>query len=85
MPWEREYHGGAEVVPKRENGDCIHLVAEGCALFGKPERPQVCRNFDCRHKLVEWNARGRPELEEGLSNVIWAALKLVGDSKRAAS
>lgn len=75
MPWERERYG-SDRVPKKENGDCIHLVEEGCELFGKPERPHVCRTFDCRQKLAEWNARGRPELGD-LAPVIWAALKIV--------
>ena len=75
MPWERERYG-ADEVPKKENGDCVHLGEAGCLLFGKPERPYVCRTFDCRNKLREWNARGRPELSPGLGPVIWAALKL---------
>ena len=77
MPWEKEKHGGVDVVPKKENGDCVYLADEGCSLFDKPERPHVCRLFDCRNKLVEWNARGRPELSEELAPVIWAALKIV--------
>ena len=76
MPWEKEKHGGVDVVPKKENGDCIYLE-NGCSLFEKPERPHVCKTFDCRQKLAEWNARGRPSLDEGLSPVIWAALRLV--------
>jgi hypothetical protein len=83
MPWEREAHGGATQIAKKENGDCIHLVAEGCALFGKPERPYVCRTFDCRNKLAEWHARGRPEMDDELAPVIWAALKLVGKEQHA--
>ncbi len=75
MPWEQERHG-VKVLPHKENGDCIHLTEGGCALFGKPERPYVCRTFDCRQKLAEWDARGRPELEADLAPVIWAALKL---------
>jgi hypothetical protein len=77
MPWEKEKHGGVDVVPKKPNGDCIYLAEDGCSLFGKPERPFVCMTFDCRNKLAEWNARGRPELDEGLAPVIWAALKIV--------
>lgn len=77
MPWEKEDHGGVDMVPKKENGDCIHLVENGCELFGKPERPYVCRMFDCRQKLMEWDARGRPELDEKLAPVIWAAIKIV--------
>ena len=76
MPWEKEKHGGVDVLPHKENGDCIYLVDAGCSLFGKPERPQVCRQFDCRDKVNEWNARGRPQLNDGLSAVIWAGIKL---------
>lgn len=76
MPWEKEKHGGVDEVPKKENGDCIHLVEAGCALFGKPERPYVCMTFDCRNKVREWDARGRPEIEPGMAAVIWAGIKL---------
>ena len=82
MPWEKEKHGGVDVIPKKENGDCIHLVEEGCALFDKPERPFVCKTFDCRNKVVEWNARGKPTLDEGLAPVIWAGLRLIGETRR---
>ena len=81
MPWEKEAHG-TDMVAKKENGDCIHLVNEGCALFGKPERPYVCRTFDCRNKLNEWVARGRPELSQEVAPVIWAALKLPKNTRR---
>ena len=77
MPWEKEHHGGVDVIGKKENGDCVYLGSDGCVLFGKPERPQVCKTFDCRQKLAEWDARGRPELKEDMSAVIWAALRLV--------
>ena len=77
MPYEREMHGGVSKLPHKENGDCIYLAEEGCSLFGKVERPYTCRMFDCRNKLREWNARGRPELSEDLAPVIWAALKRV--------
>lgn len=76
MPWEKEKHGFVDVLPHKENGDCIYLVDEGCSLFGKPERPFVCRQFDCRNKLAEWVARGKPELSTEMAPVIWAALKL---------
>jgi len=76
MPWEKDKHGGVSVVPKRDNGDCTYLVDEGCSLFGKPERPYVCKTFDCRKKLREWNARGKPELDAGLSAVIQAAMRI---------
>jgi hypothetical protein len=82
MPWEKDAHGGVDVVPKKENGDCVYLVDEGCSLFEKPERPYVCKTFDCRNKVAEWNARGRPELDEGLAPVIWAGLRLVGEARR---
>lgn len=76
MEWEKDKHGGVDRVPHKENGDCVYLVAEGCSLFNKPERPYVCKTFDCRNKLSEWNARGRPELPAELSPVIWAALRI---------
>ena len=76
MPWEKEKHGGWDVVQKKENGDCVYLEEAGCSLFGKPSRPFVCMTFDCRNKLIEWDARGRPELEPELAPVIWAAIKL---------
>lgn len=78
MPWEKEKHGGVDIVPKKENGECVYLAESGCALFGKPNRPYVCMTFDCRNKLAEWNARGRPELSVELAPVIWAAMKIVG-------
>ena len=75
MPWEKEYHG-VDILPHKENGDCIYLVDTGCSLFGNPNRPHVCKLFDCRDKVKEWEARGKPVLEEGLSAVIWAGQKL---------
>lgn len=76
MPWEKDAHGGVDVLPWKDNGDCIYLGESGCELFGKAERPFTCRTFDCRNKLREWNARGRPETDPGISRVIWAALKI---------
>ena len=81
MSWEKDKHGGVDIVPKKDNGDCIYLIEEGCSLFGKPERPYVCRSFDCRNKLAEWQAKGKPELSEKLAPVIWAALKLKANEK----
>ena len=26
---------------------CVHLVADGCGIYGQPERPQRCLDFDC--------------------------------------
>ena len=83
QPWEKEFHDGVDVIPHKENGDCIHLVEAGCALFGKPNRPYVCKTFDCRNKVAEWDARGRPELDEGLSAVIFQGLRLIKRAQEA--
>jgi len=81
MDWEKEFHGDVDVVPKKENGDCIYLEGDGCSLFGKSNRPYVCKTFDCRVKVKEWEARGRPELDEKLSPVIWAGIRLIGKKR----
>ena len=77
MPWEQEDHGGVEVLPHKDNGECIYLEEGKCSLFESPRRPYTCRTFDCRNKLKEWDARGRPELQPDLGPVIWAAIRLV--------
>ena len=76
MPWEKEKHGGVDVLPHKANGDCVYLEEAGCSLFGKPERPHVCKLFDCRDKVIEWEARGKPELEPGLAAVIQSGIRL---------
>ena len=75
MPWEKEKHGGVDVLPHKGNGDCVYLE-DGCSLFGKPERPHACKLFDCRDKVREWKARGSPVLEAGLAAVILSGIRL---------
>lgn len=39
---------------------CTHLAGEGCAIFGRPERPQVCTSFRCAYLAArEDNAADR--------------------------
>jgi hypothetical protein len=35
----------------KENGECIYLAEQGCSLFGKPSRPAICVELDCRRLL----------------------------------
>lgn len=28
---------------------CVHLAGQGCGIFGRPERPQVCTAFRCAY------------------------------------
>jgi hypothetical protein len=54
----RDPDGGRMVLPKRENGECIHLVDGRCSIYHR--RPASCRNYDCRGHLV-----GLPPLSYG--------------------
>ncbi len=35
----------AKFVAQKENGDCVYLGAEGCAIHARA--PAICRKFDC--------------------------------------
>lgn len=53
------------------DGDCEHLdVLNGrCSIFGKPERPVQCVEFDCRELAL------RPEIET-IFRVVRASFRL---------
>lgn len=40
------FEGGQKVLDRKENGECVYLTPEGCAVHAAP--PDVCRRFDCR-------------------------------------
>jgi Fe-S-cluster containining protein len=54
----RDPDTGDMVLPKRENGECVHLVDGRCSIYHR--RPASCRNYDCRVYLV-----GLPPLNYG--------------------
>ena len=37
---------GRMVLPRKPNGECAHLTAEGCGAYER--RPVLCRIYDCR-------------------------------------
>jgi Fe-S-cluster containining protein len=47
-------------LPKKDNGECVHLVGGQCSIYER--RPRACRDFDCRayffwmHPFVRYNA-----------------------------
>ena len=42
---ETYWEGGERKLSRKENGDCVYL-ADGCSIY--EERPDECRQFDCR-------------------------------------
>lgn len=44
-----EVMGGSWRLPKKDNGECVHLLNGQCSIYDR--RPQSCRTYDCRLHL----------------------------------
>ena len=51
---------GSDFLQWKENGDCIHLTPEGCAVHDRA--PFMCRIFDCRDQHAMYPKRQREML-----------------------
>lgn len=49
---------------------CRHQCASGCAIFGQPERPPVCRGFWCAYASGNPDV---PESPEASGVLVWVA------------
>lgn len=42
--WHTEF--GRPVLDRKDNGDCVYLLDDGCSIHGKA--PGICQRMDCR-------------------------------------
>lgn len=41
---------------------CAYLTDSGCGIYDSPERPQVCRDFECNWKCGNGDVWARPDI-----------------------
>ena len=44
--WSGKYRTNGPALANKWNGDCVYLTDQGCGIY--KDRPQACREFDCR-------------------------------------
>jgi Fe-S-cluster containining protein len=64
---------GRPILPKRDDGSCVHLVDGKCSVYA--DRPMACRTYDCRvYLLIGYAPNNDPVIEEALRR--WAPLRM---------
>jgi len=57
-----------KALNKPEGRDCEHCKDGGCAIYGQPERPQMCKAYQCAWL---WNSNWPPSLRPDRCGVVF--------------
>ena len=64
---------------KQEGGpsglDCVFLGPKGCTVY--EDRPAVCRNYDCRDRVLDTGASSR-QMKARFATIVNAAMERIG-------
>lgn len=52
---------GEHFLLNKPNGDCVHVTDQGCGVY--ENRPDVCKQYDCRATIGHPNVPGRIQTE----------------------
>ena len=72
--WKTEPHAydpQQRMLAHKANGDCVYLEGGGCSIH--PDKPQQCREFDCRNiaRVVTWTQARKMDADGRLRIAVW--------------